>query len=112
MEIRFASSELAKLCNCSASIDRRWGKQIGTAIRQRLCLLAGTPTLELLTEFAGLMKEPVRLDPHGCFSVAVISGYRFLVKPDHKPIPFLRNQELDCTKIKTLMIVEVHSNGH
>jgi hypothetical protein len=110
MEIRFASSELAKICNCSASIDRRWGKQIGAAIRERLCLLAGTPTLELLSEFAGLIKEPVKLDPHGRFAVAVISGCKLFVRPDHEPIPFLRNRELDCTRVKKLVIVEVHSN--
>ena len=53
MEIRFGSSDLAKLCNCSAAIDGRWGQHVGPAIRERLCLLAATPTLDLLCEFAG-----------------------------------------------------------
>jgi len=111
MEIRFGSSDLAKLCNCSASIDRRWGKHVGTAIRERLCLLAGTPTLDLLREFSGLMMEPVTLDPQGRFGIAVVSGWTFLVEPDHRPAPFLTSRELDCKRVHKLVIVEVHGNG-
>ena len=111
MEIRFGSSDLARLCNCSASIDRRWGQQVGAAIRERLCLLAGTPTLELLREFAGLVMEPVTLDQHGRFALAVASGCTFLIEPDHKPTPFLRGRELNCNRVKRLVIVEVHVNG-
>lgn len=65
MEIRFGTSDLARLCNCAASIDRRWGKLVGAAIRERLCLLAGTPTLDLLNEFSGLLMEPISLDKQG-----------------------------------------------
>jgi len=111
MEIRFGSSDLAKLCNCSASIDRRWGQHVGAAIRERLCLLAGTPTLELFREFAGLMMEPITLDQHGLFAIAVASSCKLLVEPDHQPAPVLRGRELDCKRVKRLVIVEVHSNG-
>jgi hypothetical protein len=110
MEIRFGSSDLATLCNCSAAIDRRWGQHVGAAIRERLCLLAGTPTLDLLREFVGAMKEPVTLDQQGGFDIAVVSNFTFRVLPDHKPIPFLRGRELDCKKVRKLLIVEV--NGH
>jgi hypothetical protein len=111
MEIRFGSSDLARICNCSASIDRRWGQQVGTTIREGLCLLAGTPTLELLREFAGLMMEPVTLDQHGRFAITVTSNCRLLVEPGHKPPPLLRGRELNCKRIEKLVIMEVHVNG-
>lgn len=110
MEIRFGSSDLAKLCNCSASIDRRWGQHVGGAIRERLCLLAGTPTLELLREFAGLLMEPIALDKNGRFAIAVVSNWTFLVAPDHEPAPLLRGRELDCKNVKKIAIMEVHCN--
>jgi hypothetical protein len=111
MEIRFGSSDLAKTCNCSASIDRRWGQQFGATIREGLCLLAGTPTLELLREFAGLMLEPVAVDQHGRLAITVASNCRLLVEPSHKPLPILRGRELDCKRIEKLVIMEVHVNG-
>jgi hypothetical protein len=110
MEIRFGSSDLATLCNCSAAIDRRWGPLVGAAIRERFCLLAGTPTLELLREFAGAMKEPVTLDQQGGFVITVVSNITLRVLPDQKPIPFSRGRELDCKKVKKLLIVEVNAN--
>ena len=110
MEIRFGSSDLAKVCNCSAAIDRRWGQQVGAAIRERLYLLAGTPSLDLLCEIAGVLMEPVALDQHGGFAIAVVSKWTFRVLPDHKPVPFSRGRELDCTKVKRLVIVEVNGN--
>jgi len=111
MEIRFGSPDLAKVCNCSASIDRRWGKQVAAAIRERLHLLAGTPTLELLREFPGLMTEPIKLDQDGRLAIAVVASWRFLIRPDHDPIPYARNRELDCKSVKKIVIVEVHFNG-
>ena len=111
MEIRFGSSDLAKVCNCSASIDRRWGNEIGAVIRERLYLLAGIPTLELLREFPGLMIEPIKLDQHGRLAIVVVGSCKLLVQPDHAPIPYLQNRELDCKKVRKLVIVEVHGHG-
>lgn len=111
MEIRFGSPDLAKVCNCSASIDRRWGREVATVIRERLYLLAGTPTLELLREFPDLMTEPIKLDQDGRLTIAVAEGWRFVVQPDHEPIPYSRNRELDCKSVKKIVIVEVHRNG-
>ena len=111
MEIRFGSSDLAKICNCSASIDQRWGPPVGAVLRERLHLLAGTPTLELLREFPGLIMEPIKLDHRGCFVVALVANCKLFVQPDHEPIPYLRNRELDCNRVKKLVIVEVHVNG-
>ena len=111
MEIRFGTSDLARTCNCGASIDRRWGKLVGAVIRERLCLLAGTPTLELLREFSGLLMEPLNLDKQGHFAIAVVSDCSLLVRPDHEPIPLLRNRLLDCTKVKRLVIEEVQGHG-
>lgn len=110
MEIRFGSSDLAALCNCSAAINRRWGLPVGAAIRERLCLLAGIPNLELLREFSGVLIEPVTLNQNGAFAVAVVSTWTFRVAPDHKPIPFLQGRELDCRKVEKLVIVEVNGN--
>jgi plasmid maintenance system killer protein len=111
MEIRFGSPDLAKVCNCSASIDRRWGKQVAEAIRERLHLLGGIPTLELLREFPGLMTEPIKLDQDGRFAIAVIADWRFFIRPDHEPVPYLRNRGLDCKSVKKIVIVEVHCDG-
>ena len=36
---------------------------------------------------------------------------RLLVRPDHEPIPLLRNRLLDCTKVKRLVIEEVQGHG-
>ena len=67
-------------------------------------------TLELLREIAGVLMEPVTLDQHGRFAIAVVSKWTFLVLPDHKPVPFSRGRELDCKKVKKLVIVEVNGN--
>jgi hypothetical protein len=112
MEIRFGTSDLARICNSAASLDRRWGKPIGAAIRERLCLLAGTPTLELLSEFSGLLMAPVNLDKQGRFAIAVVSECSLVVRPDHEPIPLVRSRQLDCTKVKKLVIEEVNGHGH
>ena len=111
MEIRFGSPDLAKICNCSASIDRRWGKQVAAVIRERLYLLAGTPSLEFLREFPGLMMEPIKLDQCGRLAIAVVASCKLIVQPDHEPIPYLLNRELDCKRVKKLVIVEVQGNG-
>jgi hypothetical protein len=111
MEIRFGNSDLARVYNCALSIDRRWGHSVGGAIHERLFLLSGTPTLELLTEFPGLLMEPVNLDRHGRFAILVVSDCSLVVRPDHEPIPFRRSRELDCSKVRRLVIEEVQRHG-
>lgn len=110
VEIRFGSSNLAEVCNCSASIDQRWGEDVGDAIRERLCLLAAVPSLELVREFAGFLMEPVSLDKNGSFAIALVPSWKLLIAPDHQPVPFVRDRELDCKKVEKLVIVEVHSS--
>ena len=111
MELRFCSPALAELCNRSAELDRRWGRVVGGALRERLFQLLGTPNLDLLREFPGVLDEPVRVDDCGDLRINVAAGSGILVQPDHDPIPFLGGRILACTQIEKLLVVEVNGYG-
>jgi hypothetical protein len=111
MRLRFQTRLLADVCNRGSALDRKWGGDVATAVRRRLSLLAGVPTLELLKEFPGAIGIPIKPDTHYRIAIEVVRNCHIIVQPDHNPIPYLLNGELACKLVECLIIVEVNGYG-
>ena len=54
MIVSFATKELAALCNSAAALDKRFGRERGDLIRQRMYEIAGAPSIDGLTRLPAL----------------------------------------------------------
>lgn len=54
MIVSFATKELAALCNSGATLDKRFGRERGDLIRQRMYEIAGAPSIDGLTRLPAL----------------------------------------------------------
>lgn len=54
MIVSFATKELAALCNSGAALDKRFGRERGDLIRQRMYEIAGAPSIDGLTRLPAL----------------------------------------------------------
>lgn len=54
MIVSFATEELAALCNSGAALDKRFGRERGELIRQRMYEVAGAPSIDGLTRLPAL----------------------------------------------------------
>jgi toxin HigB-1 len=111
MLIRFSSEALAKVCNSSELLRRRWGVPKGLLLEKRLSQIGAMPNLQLVTAIPGILETPVRLTKKGELVAAVFLPLRLLFRVDHDPIPLHENGDARCTEIHDLVLMEVLDGG-
>jgi proteic killer suppression protein len=111
MLIRFSSEALAKVCNSSELLRRRWGISKGLLLEKRLSQIGAMPNLQLVTAIPGILETPVRLTKKDEFVAAVFLPLRLLFRVDHDPVPLHQNGDARCTEIHNLILMEVIDGG-
>jgi proteic killer suppression protein len=107
MRIRFRDSRLAKECNDSKLLVRRYGPEGGKLIRRRLDELAAAETLADLRTLRQVRCHELKADRRGQLSVDLKHPQRLLFVPDDDPIPRRKDGGLDWSGVKAVLILGV-----
>jgi len=106
MEISFATSKLAKLCNSEKKLRGTYGSRMAGVIQQRLMDLDAAETLESMRNVPGRCHQlTANLD--GLFAVDLVHPKRLVFAPDHDPVPQLRGGGVDWSKVTKIEVAEI-----
>ncbi|HLA83197.1 MAG TPA: hypothetical protein VJL29_00255 [Thermoguttaceae bacterium] len=106
MEISFATSKLAKLCNSESKLRGTYGPRQASLIQQRLVDLSAADTLNLMKALPGRCHQLTQnLD--GLFAVDLVHPDRLVFRPDHDPLPQLPGGGLDWSKVAKIEIIGI-----
>ncbi len=106
MEISFATSKLAKLCNSEKKLRGDYGPRMAMVILQRLMDLTAAETLESMRSIPGRCHSLTQnLD--GLFAVDLVHPDRLVFVPDHDPVPQLKNGGVDWAKVTKIEVAGI-----
>ncbi len=106
MEISFATSKLAKLCNSEKKLRGVYGPRMAGVIQQRLMDLAAAETLEVMKHVPGRCHQ-LKGDLDGHFAVDLVHPDRLVFAPDHDPVPQLADGGVDWSKVTRITVVGI-----
>ena len=106
MEISFATSKLAKLCNSEKKLRGAYGPRMAVLIQQRLLDLNAAETLETMREVPGRC-HALTGDVDGHFAVDLVHPDRLVFAPDHDPVPQLKGGGVDWSKVTKIEVVGI-----
>jgi proteic killer suppression protein len=109
VEIRFASDQLARLCNDSKSLRRKYGAEGEKLIRRRLDELRDAATLAVVAKLPAPRCEELKGDRAGQLSVRVHGGFRLVFQPDHDPVPRKPDGGLDWAAVSVIQIRDIEN---
>lgn len=106
MEI-FFPKKIAKILNDKKCLTKEFGDLIAKRIRIRLSVLQGAPSLSDVPTVKPDRCHPLKGDKKGMFAVDLTPNYRLIFKPNHDPIPTLKEGGIDHARITKITIVGV-----
>jgi proteic killer suppression protein len=105
IDIAWSNRKLGKCCATDAAGRKRFGAARWKLLKKRLFVLAAVPALADLRGSAGF--HPLRADRAGQYALALDGPYRLVFRPDHDPIPMLRNGRVDEAAVTRVIVLEV-----
>ncbi len=106
MDISFATSKLAKLCNSEKKLKGDYGPRMAGLIQQRLMDLDAAETLESMKNVPGRCHQ-LRENLDGLFAVDLVHPDRLVFAPDHDPVPQLSSGGVDWSKVTKIEVVGI-----
>jgi len=106
MEISFASSKLAKLCNSQQEMRGKLGPRCAERLQQRLEELRAA-TLEDMRSLPGARCHELTQDRKGQLAVDLVHPRRLVFEPANDPVPTKADGGLDWSKVTEVVILEV-----
>ncbi len=104
MEVSFASTTLAKLCQRKQDAAKQYGPQVAAKLQSRLAeLFAATTVIELV---AG-RPHPLRGDRAGSFALDLYGGLRLIFKPTIEPPIQKPDGSIDWAQVSKVTITEL-----
>ena len=107
MEISFASSKLAKLCNSQQEMRGKLGPRCAERLQQRLEELRAAATLEDMRSLPGARCHELTQDRKGQLAVDLVHPRRLVFEPANDPAPTKADGGLDWLKVTEIVILEV-----
>ena len=107
MEISFASSKLAKLCNSQQEMRGKLGPQCAERLQQRLEELRAAATLEDMRSLPGARCHELTQDRKGQLAVDLVHPRRLVFELANDPVPTKADGGLDWSKVTEIVILEV-----
>lgn len=107
MEIRFASSRTAKLCNSQNEMRGRLDPQCAQRLQQRLEELCAAASLADMRFLPASRCHQLAQDRRGKLAVNLVQGRRLVFEPAHNPLPVKADGGLDWSRVTRIQIVEV-----
>jgi plasmid maintenance system killer protein len=112
MEIRFASSKMAKLCNSQKEMRGRLGPQCAERLQQRLEELRAAATLEDMRLLPGPRCHELKQGRKGQLAVDLVHPRRLVFEPAHDPVPTKEDGGLDWSQVTEIVVLEVVDYHH
>lgn len=106
MEISFATSKLAKLCNSEKKLRGCHGPRMAAVIQQRLMDLDAAETLESMRNIPGRCHQLAE-NLNGLFAVDLVHPDRLVFAPDHDPVPRLSGGGVDWSKVTKIEVAGI-----
>jgi toxin HigB-1 len=106
MEISFATSKLAKICNSDTKLQGAYGPRLARVIKRRLMDLHAAETLESMRIVPGRCHQ-LTGDLEGLFAVDLVHPDRLVFKPDHDPVPQLGGGGVDWSKVTKIEVAGI-----
>jgi len=88
MELRYASSDLERVCTDARLMQKRLGADVAKALKLRLFDLRAAPDMELLLQSRGRWEE-LQADRAGQWSARLSANWRLIVEPDGDDVTVL-----------------------
>ncbi len=107
MEISFASSKLAKLCNLQQEMRGKLGPRCAERLQQRLEELGAAATLQDMRSLPGARCHELTEDRKGQLAVDLVHPRRLVFEPAHDPVPTKAGGGLDWPRVMEIVILEV-----
>lgn len=106
MEISFATSKLARLCNSEKRLRAAYGPRMARVIQRRLVDLAAAEMLASMRDLPGRCHQLTgNLD--GLFAVDLVHPDRLVFAPDHDPAPQLSGGGVDWSKVTKIEVAGI-----
>lgn len=106
MEISFATSKLAKLCNSEKKLRGAFGPRMASLIQQRLMDLHAAENLAAMRHIPGRCHQLTQ-NLEGLFAVDLVHPDRLVFVPDHDPVPQLGDGGVDWSKVTKIEVVGI-----
>jgi toxin HigB-1 len=104
MEVSFATTTLAKLCQRKPDATKQFGSQVAAKLQSRLAeLFAATTVIEL----AAGRPHPLQGDRAGSFALDLHGGLRLIFKPTVEPPIKKPDGSIDWAQVSKVTITEV-----
>jgi len=107
VEIRFSSRGLERTFNDATRMVRAYGKQMATVIQNRMAVLQNVVHLGKVPTEKPIRCHQLKQDRAGQFAVDLVQPYRLIFRPDHNPVPTLKDGGIDLTAVTAIEIIDV-----
>lgn len=107
MEVTFAKSKLAKVCNSESKLRGEYGPRMAGLIQQRLFELADSATLEDLRHIVGARCHELTQNLKGMLAVDLVHPDRLVFRPTADPPPEKPDGGLDWKKVTAIEVVDI-----
>ena len=107
MEISFAASKLAKLCNSQQEMRGKLGPRCAERLQQRLEELRAAATLDDMRSLPGARCHELTQDRKGQLAVDLVHPLRLVFEPANDPVPAKADGGVDWSKVTEIVILEV-----
>ena len=107
MEIYYARTKTERIFDSESELDRKYGKQHGKKIRQRLTQLAAAESLENLSFVPGINCHPLKGTRKGEYGITTVEPFRLVIKIGNNPVPRRMDGGVDLSMVTEVFIMEV-----
>ena len=105
--INFKSKKLQKTFNSEKKLQKKYGKNMATAIKKRMMVLRAAPTLDDVPHRSPERRHELKGKRKGAFAVDLVHPYRLVFKPAHDPVPTKDDGGIDLKSVTAITILEV-----
>jgi plasmid maintenance system killer protein len=111
MDIDFRTTKLRKACSSDKAMRAEWGDQMAKKLKRRLADLEAAVCLEDMRALPGRFHQ-LKGDRSGEFAAALSGQYRLIFRPDHDPVPTMKDGGVDWAQITALVVIDVGVDYH
>ena len=107
MDIIFATSRIARLCNDSHEAEKRWTQERARLIRKRLDELADADDLSVVRFLPQARCHELKGDRKGQLAVDLDGLWRLIFKPHEDPPPQKGDGGLDWHSVHAIVVLAI-----
>ena len=107
VEVGFKKRKLAKALGSEEEMRKKYGSDMAKVLRNRLVVLKAAPNLAAVPTDRPVRRHLLKGNRAGQFAVDLLHPHRLVFKPNHAPIPRLRDGGIDTERVAAITIIDV-----